>query len=158
MSVRRLSICMSVMESLFLNPNPHALTNGATVMSKAPPVFSDTLLARWKSWRNRVSVSTYWFLLMRLMVLCGLNVENVASTLSSAARDIYSQSEMQRLCKRFAFWDRISSFGQQYSLLSELIIHIRACHLRLLRLRRHPDSYKSRAEPIYRCFQHSGLL
>ena len=76
----RLSTCASVGNCPFLKPNPHALTSGATVMSKAPSVASDTLCAMGSisvRYASRVSVSPR---LMREMVLLGLNMDREAST------------------------------------------------------------------------------
>ena len=56
----------------FLKPNPHALTNGATVMSNAPSVSLDTCCATSNTSVKYVFnvVSTLW--LIRVMMELGL--------------------------------------------------------------------------------------
>ena len=70
---------------MFLNPNPHALTIGATVMSKAPSVSSETFLAMLNTSTNIGSVPLLALLFILDIVDFMLNVDSDISTFLSSA-------------------------------------------------------------------------
>ena len=70
---------------LFLNPNPQALTSGATVISNAPSVSSDMRWAIRKTSMNMLSVAVLFPLFILDMVDFGLKVDRDLSTFFNSA-------------------------------------------------------------------------
>ena len=85
MSRRRLSMLCAVGNVPFLKPKPQALTSGATVMSKAPPVSRATSCAMLNTSVNMGSGLWGAFLLTAEMVDFSLKADSDASTRCSCA-------------------------------------------------------------------------
>ena len=85
-NVRKLSMVCLVGTNPFLKPKPQALTSGATVMSKAPLVSSDTISARVNTSLNMRPTTMSWLLLTFVISDCLLNIDKASSTFCSSAR------------------------------------------------------------------------
>ena len=68
----------------FLNPNPHAFTKGATVISKAPWVSSDIFFERWNTCTKKLSTSVFSLWFTRVITEFGLKGERELSTFFSS--------------------------------------------------------------------------
>ena len=79
-----------------LKPKPQALTRGATVTSKAPLVASLMERENWNTISSRESVCRLSPELMRLTVLCLLNMESEESTAS--------RRSMMSACRLLPYW------------------------------------------------------
>ena len=84
-SAFKLSMACGVGCVPLLNPNPQAFTRGATVMSKAPSVSSETFMASSTTCMN-ISFSSVFSLRFTFeMMLLSLNIERASSTFFSSA-------------------------------------------------------------------------
>jgi FAD:protein FMN transferase len=83
-----------------LNPNPHAFTKGATVISKAPWVSSDIFFERWNTCTKKLSTSVFSLWFTRVITEFGLKKDPRIMLDCSAIAKGFGVDAVARLLER----------------------------------------------------------